>query len=103
MPDRATVPMDNTTLLFLGIPLFVILLMKFPPMGPFMTELFPTAVRGTAQGFCQCRAWDRRAVSCAGGLSQRHDVTRRCDRCVQQSRLGHHDRDAAGVARNPWP
>jgi len=26
--------------------------MKFPPMGPFMTELFPTAVRGTAQGFC---------------------------------------------------
>jgi len=47
-----TVPMDNTTLLFLGIPLFVILLMKFPPMGPFMTELFPTAVRGTAQGFC---------------------------------------------------
>jgi sugar phosphate permease len=26
--------------------------MKFPPMGPFMTELYPTAVRGTAQGFC---------------------------------------------------
>ena len=26
--------------------------MKFPPMGPFMTELFPTAVRGKAQGFC---------------------------------------------------
>jgi MFS family permease len=47
-----TVPMDNTILLFMGIPLFVILLMKFPPMGPFMTELFPTAVRGTAQGFC---------------------------------------------------
>ena len=21
-------------------------------MGPFMTELYPTAVRGTAQGFC---------------------------------------------------
>ena len=28
------------------------LLMKFPPMGPFMTELFPTSVRGNAQGFC---------------------------------------------------
>ena len=28
------------------------ILMKFPPMGPFMTELYPTAVRGTAQGFC---------------------------------------------------
>ena len=26
--------------------------MKFPPMGPFMTELFPTALRGNAQGFC---------------------------------------------------
>jgi hypothetical protein len=30
----------------------MVLLIKFPPMGPFMTELFPTAVRGTAQGFC---------------------------------------------------
>ena len=99
-----TVPMDNTTLLFLGIPLFVILLMKFPPMGPFMTELFPTAVCGTAQGLLlQCRAGDRRAVSCTGGLSQRHDVARRCDRCVQQSRLGRHDRDAADAPRNPWP
>ena len=46
------VPMNNTALLFLGIPLNIILLMKFPPMGPFMTELFPTSVRGTAQGFC---------------------------------------------------
>jgi len=46
------VPMDNTMLLFAGIPLFTIFLMKFPPMGPFMTELYPTEVRGTAQGFC---------------------------------------------------
>jgi MFS family permease len=46
------VPMNNEFLFFLGIPLNVILLMKFPPMGPFMTELYPTAVRGTAQGFC---------------------------------------------------
>ena len=37
---------------FFGIPLNVVLLMKFPPMGPFMTELYPTSVRGTAQGFC---------------------------------------------------
>jgi sugar phosphate permease len=44
--------MDNTMLLFAGIPLFTIFLMKFPPMGPFMTELYPTEVRGTAQGFC---------------------------------------------------
>jgi MFS family permease len=46
------VPMDNTALLFVGIPLFTIFLIKFPPMGPFMTELYPTRVRGTAQGFC---------------------------------------------------
>src|ERR1700690_3440711 len=46
------VPMGNTALLFLGIPLNVMMLMKFPPMGPFMTELYPTSVRGNAQGFC---------------------------------------------------
>ena len=46
------VPMNNTELLFAGVPLNIMLLMKFPPMGPFMTELFPTAVRGNAQGFC---------------------------------------------------
>ena len=46
------VPMGSTSLLFAGIPLFIVLLMKFPPMGPFMTELFPTELRGNAQGFC---------------------------------------------------
>jgi MFS family permease len=46
------VPMNNTWLFFVGIPLNVMMLMKFPPMGPFMTELYPTAVRGNAQGFC---------------------------------------------------
>jgi len=46
------VPMGNTGLLLVGVPLFTIFLMKFPPMGPFMTELYPTGVRGTAQGFC---------------------------------------------------
>jgi len=46
------VPMGNTALLLVGVPLFTIFLMKFPPMGPFMTELYPTEVRGTAQGFC---------------------------------------------------
>jgi MFS family permease len=46
------VPMSDTMLLIAGVPLNIALLMKFPPMGPFMTELFPTAVRGNAQGFC---------------------------------------------------
>jgi MFS family permease len=46
------IPMGDTALLFAGVPLFMVFLMKFPPMGPFMTELFPTEVRGTAQGFC---------------------------------------------------
>jgi MFS family permease len=45
-------PLTNGMLLWLGIPLYLVLMMKFPPMGPFMTELFPTEVRGTAQGFC---------------------------------------------------
>jgi MFS family permease len=46
------VPMGDVALLFAGVPLFIVFLMKFPPMGPFMTELFPTSIRGNAQGFC---------------------------------------------------
>jgi MFS family permease len=42
----------NTGLLLLGIPLNAAILMKFAPMGPFMTELYPTNIRGTGQGFC---------------------------------------------------
>jgi len=45
-------PVNDVALLFLGIPLNIAILMKFPPMGPFMTELYPTEVRGTGQGFC---------------------------------------------------
>src|SRR6202007_1122295 len=41
-----------TGLLLLGIPLNMSILMKFAPMGPFMTELYPTNIRGTGQGFC---------------------------------------------------
>jgi len=46
------VPMNDTWILIAGIPLSTAILMKFAPMGPFLTELFPTAVRGTGQGFC---------------------------------------------------
>src|SRR5438105_11326603 len=49
------VPVGDTGLLLLGIPLNAAILMKFAPMGPFMTELYPTNIRGTGQGFC-CNA-----------------------------------------------
>ena len=45
-------PVGDTGLLLLGIPLNTAILMKFAPMGPFMTELYPTDIRGTGQGFC---------------------------------------------------
>jgi MFS family permease len=46
------VPIGDTGLLLLGIPLNASILMKFAPMGPYMTELYPTDIRGTGQGFC---------------------------------------------------
>src|SRR5262245_60835180 len=39
-------------MLILGAPLGFILYMMFSAMGPFMTELYPTEVRGAGQGFC---------------------------------------------------
>jgi MFS family permease len=45
-------PLSNNLILPVGFLLGFINLMMFSPMGPFMTELFPTAVRGVGQGFC---------------------------------------------------
>jgi MFS family permease len=45
-------PIGNTTMLLLGFPLGFCANGIFAPMGPFLTELFPTHIRGTAQGFC---------------------------------------------------
>jgi hypothetical protein len=36
----------------LGFPLGFFALMMFAPMGPFLSELYPTEVRATCQGFC---------------------------------------------------
>ena len=96
------VPMDNTALLFVGIPLFAIFLMKFPPMGPFMTELYPTEVRGTAQGFCYNagRAIGSFLPAMVGFVSQSH-VARRRDRPFQRLCLWAHDRDAAYCCPKP--
>src|SRR6201999_947110 len=45
-------PLSNSLILPVGFLLGYINLMMFSPMGPFMTELFPSAVRGVGQGFC---------------------------------------------------
>ena len=45
-------PLSNEMILPVGFVLGYINLMMFSPMGSYMTELFPTAVRGVAQGFC---------------------------------------------------
>lgn len=45
-------PVDDTTVFVLGFPLGFFALMMFSPMGPFLSELFPTEVRATCQGFC---------------------------------------------------
>jgi hypothetical protein len=97
-------PMNNTALLFFGIPLSVVFLMKFPPMGPFMTELYPTSVRGTAQGFCYNagRALDSFFPTMVGYLSQGH-VTGRGDRRFQCNRLRADDRNAVDPTRNSRP
>lgn len=45
-------PLSNDMILPVGFLLGFINLMMFSPMGPFMTELYPAAVRGVGQGFC---------------------------------------------------
>ncbi len=44
-------PIDNTTIMYLGFPLGFFASGIFSGMGPFLTELFPTRVRGSGQGF----------------------------------------------------
>ena len=46
------VPVGNFGLFVLGALLSTSILMKFAPMGPYMTELYPTEIRGSGQGFC---------------------------------------------------
>ncbi len=46
------VPMSNGLLLALGFPLGFSASGIFAGMGAFMTELFPTRIRGSGQGFC---------------------------------------------------
>jgi MFS family permease len=46
------VPIDNSIMLWLGFPLGFFASGIYSGIGPFFTELFPTAVRGTGVGFC---------------------------------------------------
>jgi MFS family permease len=45
-------PISNDMILPVGFLLGYVSLIMFSPMGSFMTELYPTAVRGVGQGFC---------------------------------------------------
>jgi MFS family permease len=45
------IPVDNNTIMFLGFPLGFFASGIFSGMGPFLTELFPTRMRGSGQGF----------------------------------------------------
>jgi len=45
------IPVDNTMMLYLGFPLGFFASGIFSGMGPILTELFPTRVRGSGQGF----------------------------------------------------
>jgi MFS family permease len=45
------IPIDNTTMMFLGFPLGFSASGVYSGMGPFLTELFPTRMRGSGQGF----------------------------------------------------
>ncbi len=45
-------PVNNSEILALGFPLGFFASGVFSPMGPFFTELFPTSVRASGQGFC---------------------------------------------------
>lgn len=46
------IPISDSAMLVLGLPLGFCAFMMFAPMGPYMTELYPTRMRGTGQGFC---------------------------------------------------
>lgn len=46
------VPISNTAMLFLGFPLGFFASGIYSPIGAFLNELYPTAIRGSGVGFC---------------------------------------------------
>ena len=92
-------PISNAWFLPVGFVLGYVSLIMFSPMGSFMTELYPTAVRGTGQGFCYNAGRGIGALfpALVGFLA---DAARpgTGDRGVQPGGLRHHDRGAAAAA-----
>ncbi len=69
-------PLSDGMQLAVAAPLGFIIYMMFAPMGTFMTELYPTEVRGAGQGFCYNvgRAMGALFPALVGFLSQRLDL-----------------------------
>ena len=76
----------------------------FSPMGPFMTELYPTAVRGVGQGFCYNvgRGIGALFPALVGFLAAEVGLTTAIA-ILQPERLRSDDRGAVAVAGDPGP
>ncbi|HEY4250473.1 MAG TPA: MFS transporter [Roseomonas sp.] len=71
-----TLPISDGLMLVLAAPLGAVIYMMFSAMGPFLTELYPTEVRGSGQGFCYNagRAMGALFPALVGFLSTRLDL-----------------------------
>ena len=96
-------PLSNDMILPVGFVLGYINLMMFSPMGSYMTELFPTAVRGVAQGFCYNAGRGIGAIFPPWSASSRNSWGWPRDRRVQRRRLRGHDRRVVHAAGNQGP
>jgi MFS family permease len=95
------IPVDNTTMLYLGFPLGFFASGIFSGMGPILTELFPTRVRGSLR--VQFRPRYRRAQSDVRRHAQRQAAARPIDRRIRAHGLwrSHHCGVAAAGDQGP--
>ena len=96
------IPINNTLMLFLGFPLGFFVSGNFSGCGPFLTELYPSRVRGSGRIRLQLRARDEVAFAdAAGRLSQQHDHAGQGHRHGGYRRLRRGDSGGGALARNP--